>query len=65
MRDVWVNVLAVLGLALVAGGLALMWLPLGVVAAGLCLLVVALAVARAGGWMPVKAPSEGDNGGSG
>lgn len=56
MRDVVINVLALVGLALVAGGLGLMWLPLGIVAAGLELLLVAAALARLSGRDP--APNE-------
>lgn len=39
-KDLLVNVATALGLLAVAGGLALIWLPLGVIAAGLALLAV-------------------------
>lgn len=43
-RDVTVNALVVLGLALICGGLGWLWLPVGVVATGVSLLALAVLI---------------------
>lgn len=44
MRDWAINLLAVLGAAVVVGGLGLIYLPAGIVAAGVALILLALAL---------------------
>ena len=45
-RDTAVNVLAVLGLALICGGLGLIWLPIGVIGAGVMMVLFAVVIGR-------------------